>query len=166
MKLTTARIRQGWKLPLTQLGFQLQQTLFVRKQGVVLQTIGVQRNLLSPTWKVNLSVCIRDEFMKDPELRPCLSGNVSPNGARCYDDRESWWPEENIPAQLAAILKYVGKLTELKTDGVPVTAQVTGLSNVARPDEVASGTAAARERLLDAAPERSGDFIQTTGVFA
>ena len=68
--------------------------------------------------------------------------------------------------QLAAILQYVGKLSELKTDGVAVTAQVTGLSNVMRADLVAGCDAATRERLLTAAPERSGDFIQTRGVFA
>lgn len=68
--------------------------------------------------------------------------------------------------QLENILAYVGKLTQLNTDGVSVTAQVTGLSNVARADRAETGAAALRERLLDAAPERSGDFIQTTGVFA
>ncbi|MDO8560393.1 MAG: Asp-tRNA(Asn)/Glu-tRNA(Gln) amidotransferase subunit GatC [bacterium] len=68
--------------------------------------------------------------------------------------------------QLAAILQYVGKLGELKTDGVMVTAQVTGLSNITRADQVVGCDAATRERLLSAAPERSGDFIQTRGVFA
>lgn len=67
--------------------------------------------------------------------------------------------------QLENILAYVGKLSQLNTDGVAVTAQVTGLSNVARADQMETGDRARRERLLDAAPERSGDFIQTTGVF-
>ena len=33
-------------------------------------------------------------------------GNVAPDGARCYDDKESWWREENIPLQLNAIHKF------------------------------------------------------------
>ncbi len=68
--------------------------------------------------------------------------------------------------QLENILAYVGKLSQLKTDGVPVTAQVTGLFNVARTDDASAVNPAVRDRLLKAAPERSGDFIQTTGVFA
>ena len=67
--------------------------------------------------------------------------------------------------QLQAILQYVGKLSELKTDGVPVTAQATGLQNVVRPDQVVGCDAVTRDYLLAAAPQRSGDFIQTVGVF-
>jgi len=106
MKLATAKIRKGWMPGLSSLGFRLQGSLFLRNSGVLVQAIGVQRNLHSPTWRANVSICIPDEFLKAPELQVCLSGNVSADGARCYDDRKSWWPEEDIPVQLDAILKF------------------------------------------------------------
>lgn len=68
--------------------------------------------------------------------------------------------------QLARILDYVSKLQQLDTAGVTITAQVTGLTNMMREDELQGCPPETRERLLAAAPERSGDFIQTTGVFA
>lgn len=71
-----------------------------------------------------------------------------------------------VAEQLSSILEYVGKLQQVATDDVPVTAQVTGLRNVARPDVVAGCAAQTREGLLAAAPDREGDLIRTTGVFA
>lgn len=41
---------------------------------------------------------------------------------------------EKFQTQLSGILAYVGKLHEVKTDGVVATAQVTGLANVLRED--------------------------------
>jgi len=105
-KVSTSKIRQGWKRELAKHGFRLEGSVFTRKRGVLLQLIGVQRNMLSKTWKVNTSICITDEFMERPELRVCLTGNVASDGARCYDDKKSWWREENIPTQLDAILKF------------------------------------------------------------
>lgn len=49
--------------------------------------------------------------------------------------------------QLSGILDYVEQLNEVKTDGVEPTAQVTGLVNVVREDEVLTGDA----RLADPA---------------
>lgn len=47
--------------------------------------------------------------------------------------------EEEVPlyqSQLSQILTYVHKLDELPTQDVPATAQVTGLTNVYRLDEI------------------------------
>ena len=47
--------------------------------------------------------------------------------------------ESEIPLfqkQLASILDFVGKLKEVKTEGVEVTSQVTGLTDVFREDEI------------------------------
>jgi aspartyl-tRNA(Asn)/glutamyl-tRNA(Gln) amidotransferase subunit C len=44
--------------------------------------------------------------------------------------------EKNFAAQLGSILQYVEKLNQVKTDNIEVTAQVSGLSDVARDDEV------------------------------
>jgi aspartyl-tRNA(Asn)/glutamyl-tRNA(Gln) amidotransferase subunit C len=56
--------------------------------------------------------------------------------------------EERLTTQLTDILNYVDILKELDTKGVPETSQVTGLTNVTRPDE-ARGTLATPDELLD-----------------
>jgi aspartyl/glutamyl-tRNA(Asn/Gln) amidotransferase C subunit len=43
---------------------------------------------------------------------------------------------ERMTTQMGDILEYVAMLSELDTDGVPETSQVTGLSNVQREDRV------------------------------
>lgn len=43
---------------------------------------------------------------------------------------------EKFQIQLSGILDYVEQLNEVNTDGVPPTAQVTGLTNVMREDRV------------------------------
>lgn len=43
---------------------------------------------------------------------------------------------EKFQTQLSGILDYVEQLNEVNTDGVEPTAQVTGLTNVTREDEV------------------------------
>ena len=55
---------------------------------------------------------------------------------------------EKFQTQLSGILEYVGQLGEVNTDGIEPTSQVTGLTNVTRPD-VAAGTLAAPEKLLE-----------------
>ena len=46
---------------------------------------------------------------------------------------------EKFQTELSGILDYVEQLSEVNTDKVLPTAQVTGLSNVMREDEVAQG---------------------------
>jgi len=46
--------------------------------------------------------------------------------------------EEKFGSELAVILKYIEKLKKVKTDNVEPTAQVSGLSDVLRSDEVRS----------------------------
>ena len=41
-----------------------------------------------------------------------------------------------LQTDLESILKYIDQLSELDTEGVEPTYQVTGLSNVTRPDEI------------------------------
>ena|SRR3989338_3610556 len=67
--------------------------------------------------------------------------------------------------ELSAILDYVSQLSEVDTTGVEPTAQVTGLINRLRQDEAAPADPATRQRLLDAAPEREGDYIKVKAVF-
>lgn len=44
--------------------------------------------------------------------------------------------KEQFGSQLASILGYVEKLQEVDTSGIAITAQVSGLSDVSRPDTV------------------------------
>jgi aspartyl-tRNA(Asn)/glutamyl-tRNA(Gln) amidotransferase subunit C len=53
--------------------------------------------------------------------------------------------------QLSSILEYVDMLNELDTKDIEPTAQVTGLSNVLRPDAVCSSEAT-KEELLSCSP--------------
>lgn len=43
---------------------------------------------------------------------------------------------ERYASELTRIFDYIDPMTKLDTDGVPETSQVTGLSNVSRPDEL------------------------------
>lgn len=44
--------------------------------------------------------------------------------------------EKNLGNQLGSILQYIEKLNQVKTDNIEPTAQVSGLSDVLRSDEV------------------------------
>lgn len=63
---------------------------------------------------------------------------------------------EKFQTQLSGILDYVEQLNEVNTEGISPTAQVTGLTNVMRADEVAlPGSAKALaepDALLDCSP--------------
>jgi hypothetical protein len=105
-KLTTGKIRQGWKKELTKRGFRLEGPSFVRERGVLRQVIGVQRNMLSPRWKTNLFIEIIDQFREPPEPTICLHGNVTLDDARFFEKDGSWWTEDLLPGQLDAIVQF------------------------------------------------------------
>ncbi len=65
--------------------------------------------------------------------------------------------------QLSHILENMEILNQLATAEVPVTAQVTGLANVMRPD--ATWQSLDREAVLANAPHREGDFFRVQHVF-
>lgn len=76
--------------------------------------------------------------------------------------------------ELNDILIYVGKLGEVKTDGVAPMAHVSGQAARLREDEV-SGTVpeeglslkiAERDACLKAFPERAGDLLAVKSIFA
>lgn len=67
--------------------------------------------------------------------------------------------------QLSSILEYLEKLQAVDTNNIPPTAQVTGLQNVWRDDEVKNCDEETRRRLLDNLPEREGDLLKTKAVF-
>lgn len=64
---------------------------------------------------------------------------------------------------LSNILGYIEQLSELNTEGVLPTYQVTGLENVWR-DDVVDQSDASREELLSLAPERQADSVKVPKV--
>ena len=61
--------------------------------------------------------------------------------------------------EMSAILAYVEKLGDVDTDGLKPTYQVTGLTNVARPD-VIHDYGASQTELLKNAPETERAYIK------
>jgi len=65
--------------------------------------------------------------------------------------------------QLSAVLDYVGKLNEVNTENVPMTAQVTGLENVYREDVI--DQCEFQKELIKQASESEDNLIKTKSVF-
>ncbi len=57
---------------------------------------------------------------------------------------------KKFTGQLSSILDFFGQLQEVDTDNIEETSQVTGLSNVTRPDEIIVD--GQEDALLDCAP--------------
>lgn len=72
--------------------------------------------------------------------------------------------KEKYADDLSAVLGYIEQLNEVNTEGIPVTSQVTGLVNVTREDIVEGRDQETREKLLDAAPMREGDYVKVKAV--
>jgi aspartyl-tRNA(Asn)/glutamyl-tRNA(Gln) amidotransferase subunit C len=65
--------------------------------------------------------------------------------------------------QLSAVLDYVGKLNEVNTENVDMTAQVTGLENVYREDK--ADQCDYQSDLVKQAAESEDNLIKTKSVF-
>lgn len=72
--------------------------------------------------------------------------------------------KEKFALQLSSILDYIEQLKEVDTEGVEPTAQVTGLENIFRPDEIEASDEI-RDKLLKQAPSTEDDLIKTKAVF-
>ncbi|HEY1015487.1 MAG TPA: Asp-tRNA(Asn)/Glu-tRNA(Gln) amidotransferase subunit GatC [Herpetosiphonaceae bacterium] len=70
---------------------------------------------------------------------------------------------ERMRAQLSSILDHIETLKEVDVTGVPITAQVTDLVNVARQDE--AGATLPVEDALANAPDRAGNYFRVKAVF-
>ena len=74
---------------------------------------------------------------------------------------------ERFASQLSSILDYVGKLREVDVDvAKEAVANITGLENVLREDELHACTPEERERIVAQFPMRQGDLLKTRGVFS
>jgi len=73
---------------------------------------------------------------------------------------------EQFASQLSSILEYVGQLKEVDVDVErEAVANITGLENVLREDEVRACPPEERERIRQQFPMREGDALKTPGVF-
>ncbi|MEI6597066.1 MAG: Asp-tRNA(Asn)/Glu-tRNA(Gln) amidotransferase subunit GatC [bacterium] len=66
--------------------------------------------------------------------------------------------------QLSAVLNYIDQLKEVNVKGVEPTAQVTGLENVLRSDEIKNWDEKEIETALKDAPEREDRFIKVKRI--
>ncbi|MEI8061624.1 MAG: Asp-tRNA(Asn)/Glu-tRNA(Gln) amidotransferase subunit GatC [Candidatus Berkelbacteria bacterium] len=74
--------------------------------------------------------------------------------------------EEKFAGQLSAVLENFELLNKVNTTGVEPTAQVTGLTNVFRIDEITNPSGKeSRDELLDNVPEVENGSIKVPGVF-
>ena len=67
--------------------------------------------------------------------------------------------------QMSDILSYVEQLQQVNTEGVDVTAQVTGLENVSRQDDINACEEDIRKEALNEAPELTANLIKVKSVF-
>ncbi len=70
---------------------------------------------------------------------------------------------ERMRSQLSNILAYIEVLQEVDVSGVALTAQVTGLTTVLRPDVVRDGLS--REAVLANAPDQRDGMFRVKPVF-
>ncbi len=70
---------------------------------------------------------------------------------------------ERMRAQLSSILDHIELLQEVDVTNVPITSQVTDLTNVLRPDAVT--TALPVEAALANAPDRQDNYFRVKAVF-
>ncbi len=70
---------------------------------------------------------------------------------------------DSLQVDIGNIVAYIEQLSELNTDGIEPTYQVTGLSNVWRDDSI-EDEAVTREQLLALAPEQQGGAVKVPRV--
>jgi aspartyl-tRNA(Asn)/glutamyl-tRNA(Gln) amidotransferase subunit C len=74
---------------------------------------------------------------------------------------------EQFTSQLSSIIEYVGKLQEVDVDVTKeAVANITGLENILREDEVRTCPSEERDRIVKQFPARQGDLLKTRGVFS
>ena len=72
---------------------------------------------------------------------------------------------EMYSEQLSAVFGYINMLSEVNTNGVKETTQVTGLEDVVREDIVVESSEEKRQKLIALFPKKSGDLLKVDAVF-
>jgi len=72
--------------------------------------------------------------------------------------------KKKFTEELSAILGFVDKLNEVKTNKIEPTAQVTGLENITREDKGKKKTKKETDKLLDLAPEVENRHVKVKAI--
>jgi aspartyl-tRNA(Asn)/glutamyl-tRNA(Gln) amidotransferase subunit C len=72
--------------------------------------------------------------------------------------------KNRLKKELSAILDFVNKLDEIRTDKIEPTAQVTGLKNVVREDKGQKRTEQESQKLLKLAPETKDGYVKVKAI--
>ncbi len=73
--------------------------------------------------------------------------------------------KDKFATQISSILGYFKELKKVDLSKVEPTAQVTGLENVTRPDEVKKCDREIMKKLISVAPERVDNLVKVKAVF-
>lgn len=72
---------------------------------------------------------------------------------------------EKFKMQLSSVIDYMSKIQKLNTEKVPETAQVTGLENVFREDEIDEDRVLTQEKALSNAKRKHNGYFMVDAIF-
>ena len=78
-------------------------------------------------------------------------------------------PEDDIEKysnQLEGILEYIAQLEKIDTLNVPPTTRAVEVVNVFREDTIVSSSSDIRDKILDLAPQREGEFFRVPKILS
>ena len=78
-------------------------------------------------------------------------------------------PEDDIEKysnQLEGILEYIAQLERIDTLNVPPTTRAVEVVNVFREDTIVSSSSDVRDKILDLAPQREGQFFRVPKILS
>ena len=78
-------------------------------------------------------------------------------------------PEDDIEKysnQLEEILEYIAQLEKVDTLNVPPTTRAVEVVNVFREDTIVSSSSDIRDKILDLAPQREGEFFRVPKILS
>ena len=78
-------------------------------------------------------------------------------------------PEDDIEKysnQLEEILEYIAQLERVDTLNVPPTTRAVEVVNVFREDTIVSSSSDLRDKILDLAPQREGEFFRVPKILS
>ena len=78
-------------------------------------------------------------------------------------------PEDDIEKysnQLEGILEYIAQLERIDTLNVPPTTRAVEVVNVFRDDTIVSSSSDIRDKILDLAPQREGEFFRVPKILS
>ena len=78
-------------------------------------------------------------------------------------------PEDDIEKysnQLEGILEYIAQLEKIDTGNVPPTTRAVEVVNVFREDTIVSSSSDVRDKILDLAPQREGEFFRVPKILS